>query len=73
MRLSIICALFVGAVIAIPHGAQEHEQRVQQSTTASASMSSTMPMKRATSTTSATPSASMEAQKRMLPYEYEIL
>ena len=23
MRLSIICALFVGAVIAIPHGVQE--------------------------------------------------
>jgi hypothetical protein len=32
-----------------------------------------MPMKGATSTAQVTPPASIEAQKRMLPYEYELL
>ncbi|KAJ6080519.1 hypothetical protein N7467_010272 [Penicillium canescens] len=77
MRLGFICALFMGAAIAIPHGgAQEHQKGMQQPTSSSASMSMSVPMKRASSTTHTTPTtptASMEAQKRMLPYEYELL
>ncbi|KAJ5995959.1 hypothetical protein N7522_007619 [Penicillium canescens] len=75
MRLGFICALFMGAAIAIPHGgAQEllqHQKGMQKPTSSSASMSMSVPMKRASSTTHTThttPTASMEAQKRMLPF-----
>ncbi|KAJ6175351.1 hypothetical protein N7485_002265 [Penicillium canescens] len=74
MRLGFICALFMGAAIAIPHGGAQ--EGMQKPTSSSASMSMSVPMNRASSTTHTThttPTASMEAQKRMLPYEYELL
>ncbi|KAJ5448547.1 hypothetical protein N7445_003368 [Penicillium cf. griseofulvum] len=73
MRLQLICMMFIGTVIAIPYGAQEYRQDVKQSTTLTTPipMSAFAPIKRAMEI-ARTPS-SIDAQKRMLPYEYEFL
>ncbi|CAI7643761.1 unnamed protein product [Penicillium discolor] len=68
MRLQLICTLFMGTVIAIPYGGQED---AQQPTTLT--MSASTPIKRATTTARMPSSPSLDAQKRMLPYEYEFL
>ncbi|KAJ5231247.1 hypothetical protein N7489_011955 [Penicillium chrysogenum] len=65
MRLQVICTLFMGTVIAIPYGLED----AQQPTT----LSTFIPIKRATTTALTPPSHSFGAQGRMLPYGYQHL
>ncbi|KXG53333.1 uncharacterized protein PGRI_003830 [Penicillium griseofulvum] len=73
MRLQFIYTLLFGTAIAIPYGGQEYRQDMKQPTTLTTPipMSAFAPIKRAIEI-ARTPSR-MDAQKRMLPYEYEFL
>ncbi|KAJ6148826.1 hypothetical protein N7471_000025 [Penicillium samsonianum] len=71
MRLQLICTLFMGTVIAVPYGGQEYRKGAQRPTTLT--MSGSTPIKGATTTARTPPYPSLDAQKRMLPYEYELL
>ncbi|KAJ5374447.1 hypothetical protein N7517_006453 [Penicillium concentricum] len=73
MRLQWICTLFIGTVIAIPYGGQEYREDVKQPSTLTMPkpMSAFAPIKRAIEISRGP--RSVDAQKRMLPYEYEFL
>ncbi|KAJ5961402.1 hypothetical protein N7501_006343 [Penicillium viridicatum] len=71
MRLQLICTLFMGTVIAIPYGDREYRKDAHQPITLT--MSASTPIKRATTNARTPPSPSLDAQKRMLPYEHESL
>ncbi|KAJ5503780.1 hypothetical protein N7463_006654 [Penicillium fimorum] len=73
MRLQWICTLFIGNVLAIPYGSQEYRQDAEQPATLAMPkpMSAFAPIKRAIEI--ARGPRSLDAQKRMLPYEYEFL
>ncbi|KAJ5169988.1 uncharacterized protein N7500_002771 [Penicillium coprophilum] len=73
MRHEWIWTLLIGTVIAIPYGGQEYQQDAKQPTalTTPKPMSAFAPMKRAIEI--ARGRRSLDAQKRMLPYEYEFL
>ncbi|KAJ5823745.1 hypothetical protein N7447_006085 [Penicillium robsamsonii] len=70
MRLQWICTLFIGTVIAIPYGSQEDAEQ-PATLTMPKPMSAFAPIKRAIEISRGP--RSLDAQKRMLPYEYEFL